>query len=201
VIGIGVAGCGSTGNHVPAQGGGSCPSVVTWHGREYQGVGRHWRGIRIDGRVEGVREARCAKREVEAWKVENVSAETALSLSPRPRQELFIANGSLIAVADHPLHLAAYSSVTLPRSRDTNQCRDRRVFTGRIVETSLLGEQVRLRSARRKFNLRVDARTRVVGFPREEPSVRTADEVRVTALYCSGGRKPIARAIRYLRDS
>jgi hypothetical protein len=110
---------------------------------------------------------------------------------------LYLADGYLLQLPEHPLHIGRYGSPSLPDERHGQRCRPQSRLAGRVIYLSEWEGRLEVRRAgRADVPVRVDARTTVIGERGAGglPRIRVSDRVTVRGVRC--GRHLVARQIR-----
>jgi hypothetical protein len=189
-----VLGCGAPARQRHAS---ACADGFRWRARDYLGVNARSlpssRGeihIRVPGCHDSAADANDPNTDIEVEQLTGVPASVALGA--RDPQTLYVANDSLPALNDHPLH--RYLSEP-PARRRPRRCRAEMV-SGQMGAVPLgdrfvVHDGVRTERLRLEPGTRLDSRA-VDGVPR----IHQGDRVTVSALACPGRTVKIALELR-----
>jgi hypothetical protein len=107
---------------------------------------------------------------------------------------LYVANGALVAMAEHPLHRTWYADANRPSARRGRPCRDHGRITGTVMGNPGFSE-LALRTPRGEQRVRVDSQSRIANRPSYQPAL-TGQRLTVGVLRC--GRDLVAERIRFV---
>jgi hypothetical protein len=132
-------------------------------------------------------------REVTVTALRGIPRTVAVA-STEAYSSLYVAAGSLVALAAHPLHRVWYGDARRPSFRRGRPCSEAGVLAGRVLgEHGFSG--LALRTARGERFVRVDARSRIANRPAYQPAL-TGQRLSVGVLRC--GRRLVAERIRFV---
>jgi hypothetical protein len=114
--------------------------------------------------------------------------------STEASSRLYVSDGTLVALADHPLHDVWYSGASRPSARRGKKCREAGRLSGTVTD-ELGFDGLALRTPRGERGVRVDAHSRIANRPAYEP-VLTGQRLRVGVVRC--GRDLVAERIRFV---
>jgi hypothetical protein len=176
----------------------SCAAVVVVEGSLLFGVSIEHRPGRVPARGARLRaiEPSCGDdtddRRVTVTKLAGMPAR--LAVAPEGTDtSLYVAEGSLIALASHPLHRAWYAGTSRPSFRRGESCREAEPLTGTVSHP---GADTRLHLATPDGDrtVRVDASSRIANRPAYQP-VLAGQRLRLRMLQCGPHR--VAHRIRF----
>jgi hypothetical protein len=182
-------GCGGASDPPPA----SCYKRIVFSGSVYNAYGKLAAPAAGRSVGDGVRPA-CpsddggdgglARAKVDVLRAGGASPAVAVRVAGETT--LFLAEGFITAVPEHPLHRRIYGSDRDPRP-PRGDCSTRRTFAGTVSATPARGSELSLRpfSGGEDAIVRLHARTRILGFARAGlPYLRAGDRVKVFGLTC-----------------
>jgi hypothetical protein len=126
-------------------------------------------------------------RAVSVRTIEGVPPSVAV-IRRRDPSELYVADGSLVVSAAHPLHRAVYGRRSRPTGRRRTCRREPRPVRGTLVgDPPQTGATLALRSGGRTIVIELDARTRLTNRPPYEP-VNPGQRLAVRTSMCGSRR-------------
>jgi hypothetical protein len=176
----------------------SCAAVVVVDGSLLFGVSISHRPGRLPARGASLRavEPACGDDDDDRRVSVTALADMPVRLAVAPEREdttLYVADGSMVELGNHPLHGAWYSDASRPSLRRGGSCTKAASLTGTVVHPAGF-TRLRLKTADRERTVRVDASSRITNRAAYQP-VLPGQQLRLRMVRC--GRHRVADRIRF----
>jgi hypothetical protein len=176
----------------------SCAAVVLVDGYQLVGISIAHRQGRLPRRGVQLRavEPACSDEEEDRHVSVTALAGMPVRLAVAPEREhttVYLADGSLVELADHPLHGAWYPDAGRPSFRRGRSCSRTESVAGRVIHPAGF-TRLRLTTPNGERTLRVDARSRITNRPAYQP-VLPGQQLSAQLVKC--GRRHVADRIHF----
>jgi hypothetical protein len=176
----------------------SCAAVLVVDGSLLFGVSIEHRPGRLPARGAPLRaiEPACGDDDEDRRVGVTALAAIPVHLAVAPEREdttIYMADGSMVELGNHPLHGAWYSDASRPSLRRGRSCTKMASLAGTVVHPAGF-TWLRLKTAKGERTVRVDARSRIKNRPAYQP-VLPGQRLSVRMVKC--GRHRVADRIRF----